>query len=148
MICGAPPFNGPTEYLIFQKIQNVDYDFPEDFDSDAKDLVTKLLRFNPKDRLGADDSIETRYHSIRNHPFFEGIKWNELFKCTPPEMKLPQDLQEDSQQQEFDIPDDIEPGLGQRQLRRILQMEFCGTSDSPSCELISYFLIHLLYFRF
>lgn len=130
MIAGVPPFRGGTEYLIFQKILNGDYSFPDGFDSRASDLISKLLRFNPKDRLGSDDTNETRYQSIRNHPFFEGISWNEnLHRQTPPEMQLPQNFEEDSTQNEYTIDDDIEPGLGERQLRRILQMEF-GSSES------------------
>lgn len=126
MLAGCPPFRGATEYLIFQKILNEDYDFPDNFDSRAKDLISKLLRFNPKDRLGSEDYNDSRYQSIRNHPFFDGIDWNEnLYRQTPPEMQLSQSFHdEDSRKNEYSISDDIEPGLGERQLRRILQMEF------------------------
>lgn len=135
MISGIPPFRGATEYLIFQKILNVEYDFPENFDPPAKDLVSKLLRFDPKERLGFEDSNEMRYHSIRNHSFFDDIDWNEnLYRQTPPEMQLPQSFQDDElKQNEYSIGDDIEPGLGERQLRRILQMEF-GALDSEQSE--------------
>lgn len=140
MIAGVPPFRGGTEYLIFQKILNGDYSFPDGFDSRASDLITKLLQFNPKERLGSDDTKETRYQSIRNHPFFNGISWNEnLYRQTPPEINMPRSVQEDdSVQEEYRIDDDIEPGLGERQLRRILQMEFgsseSDTKQSSSCK--------------
>lgn len=133
MLAGSTPFRGGTEYLIFQKILNGEFSFPNDFDSRASDLISKLLVFNPKDRLGSDDTKETRYQSIRNHSFFNGISWNEnLYRQTPPEMKLPQNCHEDdSTQNDYGIDDDVEPGLGERQLRRILQMEF-GSSKGDS----------------
>lgn len=143
LVAGVPPFNGPTEYLIFQKILSGEFDFPEGFDEQAKDLISKLLRFNPKERLGSEELNETRYHSIRSHPFFEGIKWKDLYQQTPPEMKLP----ENSQEEEFTFPDDIEPGLGKRQLRRILLEDFGSTDESTAasstCEYLSIAQSHL-----
>ena len=46
---------------------------------EAKDLITKLLDRNFKNRLGAYDVDD-----IKNHPFFEGIDWNNIKKQTPP----------------------------------------------------------------
>ena len=43
MIAGRFPFAGPSEYLIFEKIKRLDYEFPEGFDAEGKDLVQKLL---------------------------------------------------------------------------------------------------------
>lgn len=128
MISGQPPFRGATEYLIFQKILNGECSFPDEFDTHAKDLVLKLLRFNPKERLGSEDSNENRYLSIRSHPFFEGINWkDDLFRQKPPDMKLLNSLEVESRLEDFNV----EPGLGEKQLRRILQMEF-GSSESDN----------------
>lgn len=126
MISGQTLFRGATEYLIFQKILNGEYSFPDEFDAHAKDLVSKLLRFNPKDRLGSEDSNENRYYSIRSHPFFEGINWDDnLYQQKPPDMQLANNLEVESRLEDFNE----EPGLGEKQLRRILQMEF-GSSES------------------
>lgn len=76
MITGLTPFRAPSEYLIFQKITNLDYEFPENIDEDIKDLIEKLLVILPDDRLGASDSIP--YTSIRAHNFFKNINWNDL----------------------------------------------------------------------
>lgn len=43
MIAGKFPFNGLSEYLMWQKVKNLDYTFPEGFDETAKDLIQKLL---------------------------------------------------------------------------------------------------------
>lgn len=84
MIAGLPPFRSSTEYLIFQKIKCLDYNFPDGFCSCAKDLVQKLLVVDPSERLGAQDG-ET-YTSVRSHPFFEGIEFETLYKQTPPQI--------------------------------------------------------------
>lgn len=111
MLTGTPPFRAGSEYLIFQKITACEFEFPEMFDEDAKDLITKLLRFNPKERIGSENSSETRYCSIRKHRFFEGIKWESVRDTTPPEMKLPKKSNDsDEREDSFTISDDIEPG--------------------------------------
>ncbi|NXT66020.1 PDPK1 kinase, partial [Chaetops frenatus] len=43
LVAGLPPFRAGNEYLIFQKIIKLEYDFPEKFFPKAKDLVEKLL---------------------------------------------------------------------------------------------------------
>lgn len=43
ILAGRPPFQARTEYLMFQKIINLEYEFPLGFPPDAKDLVEKLL---------------------------------------------------------------------------------------------------------
>jgi 3-phosphoinositide dependent protein kinase-1 len=124
MLTGAPPFRAGSEYLIFQKITACEFDFPESFDEDAKDLITKLLRFDPKERLGSTDSKETLYCSIRKHRFFEGIKWEKVRETTPPEMKL-KSSESDEREDSFTISDDIEPGLCQkRETSLLLQGDF------------------------
>lgn len=41
---------------------------------EAQDLVKKLLKTNPQERLGYKS-----YEEIRTHPFFGDIKWEDLF---------------------------------------------------------------------
>lgn len=43
MIAGRFAFQGLSEYLTWQKIKQLDYTFPESFDTDAADLVRRLL---------------------------------------------------------------------------------------------------------
>lgn len=118
MISGLPPFRAATEFLIFQKILKMEYEFPEEFPTDAKDLVEKILVLDHSERLGSNDAGET-YESIRNHPFFDGIDWDNLFEVTPPTIcpYLP------AFEEEYNVPDDLEPGLGQEQLRRLWEID-------------------------
>ncbi|KAL8668568.1 MAG: hypothetical protein Q9168_006806 [Polycauliona sp. 1 TL-2023] len=80
LFAGRPPFKAGNEYLTFQKILNLEYGFPTGFPEVAKDLVERLLVLEPTSRL----SIE----HIKNHEFFEGVKWGrELWKQRPPKLQ-------------------------------------------------------------
>lgn len=47
MVSGLPPFRAINDYHTFQKIQKLDYSFPEGFPELSKDLVRRfLVRFN------------------------------------------------------------------------------------------------------
>ncbi|GEM12600.1 3-phosphoinositide dependent protein kinase-1 [Rhodotorula toruloides] len=70
MLAGRPPFQARTEYLMFQKIINLEYEFPLGFPADAKDLVEKLLVVDPKARLGGDPAKGNGIEQVKNHPFF------------------------------------------------------------------------------
>ncbi|KAI0518466.1 hypothetical protein F5B22DRAFT_635175 [Xylaria bambusicola] len=70
MLAGRPPFKGGSEYLTFQKIVNLDYEFPPGFPSAARDLVERLLVLDPARRL----TIE----HIKNHEFFDGQQFGKI----------------------------------------------------------------------
>ncbi|XP_013190729.1 3-phosphoinositide-dependent protein kinase 1 isoform X1 [Amyelois transitella] len=120
MISGLPPFRAATEFLIFQKILKLEYDFPEGFPADAKDLVEKLLVLDHSKRIGADDTGDT-YQSIRNHPFFAGIDWENILDQTPP--TISPYLPGGSFEEEYNIPDHLEPGLDNKQLLRLWEFD-------------------------
>ncbi|XP_063700254.1 3-phosphoinositide-dependent protein kinase 1-like [Culicoides brevitarsis] len=132
MLAGLPPFRAGSEYLIFRKVLNVEISFPEGFDAVAEDLVQKLIRLQPTERIGYSDT-GTQYDSIRNHPFFESICWDTLrTQCSPPIYPYLPGLESDTdQRRQYQVPDYIAPGLGEEQLRRLIGMEI-GTSDSYS----------------
>lgn len=80
MVTNIMPFNAPNEYLIYQKIQNLDYKFTEDFDLNAKDLVTSLIKLEPSERLGANDDLQNHgYLSISRHKFIHN--YNNEVEC-------------------------------------------------------------------
>lgn len=104
MLSGRFAFDAGNEYLTFQKIIKLDYEIPDgefdsrrmpktlkfrsflDFPQPAADLVTKLLKLKPLDRIGATDSKSELYKSIRSHEFFSGIDFDTLFTSTPPSL--------------------------------------------------------------
>lgn len=125
--CKKPAFgsNGENEYMVFQKIQNLDYNFPENIDKQAKDLIEKLLVVEPEKRLGMNDHPkENFYKSIRNHPFFNGVEFERIYTQSSPLLLL-SELKKDT----FYISDDIETGLGESQINRILQLDLTTSSS-------------------
>lgn len=80
LLAGRPPFKAGNEYQTFQKIVALDYEFPKGFPDVARDLVERLLVLDPARRL----SIE----HIKNHEFFDGIKWGRgLWQQKAPRLK-------------------------------------------------------------
>lgn len=80
LLTGRPPFKAVNEYLTFQKIVGLEYEFPPGFPPAAKDLVERLLVLDPQRRL----SIE----HIKNHEFFDGMRWGRgLWRVKAPRLK-------------------------------------------------------------
>ncbi|KAM7354814.1 phosphoinositide-dependent kinase 1 isoform 2-T2 [Cochliomyia hominivorax] len=132
MMSGLPPFRGANDYVIFKEIIACNLDFPQGFDKDAEDLVKKLLKLNPAERLGAQD-LNGRYESIRSHPFFKNIDFETVRQQTPPPISpfLPDLIKEE---EEFKICDNLEPGLDEKQMTRLLGMELGCISDDDISE--------------
>ncbi|KAJ4269742.1 serine/threonine protein kinase [Fusarium torreyae] len=80
LLAGRPPFKGGSEYLTFQKIVNLEYDFPAGFPSAARDLVERCLVLDPARRL----TIE----HIKNHEFFDGHPFGKgLWRSKAPRLR-------------------------------------------------------------
>ena len=86
LIVGHAPFHTDSNYSTFQLIEKCQFDFPDFVPNDAKDLISKLLVFEPTKRIGSGE-YDTGYPSIRNHPFFAGIDWNTLSTTPISELK-------------------------------------------------------------
>ncbi|XP_078273909.1 3-phosphoinositide-dependent protein kinase 1-like isoform X1 [Rhinoraja longicauda] len=84
LVAGLPPFRAGNEYLIFQKIIKLEYEFPEKFFPKAKDLVQKLLVSEHTKRLGCEEMGGCGL--LKAHPFFEPIAWENLHLQTPPKL--------------------------------------------------------------
>ena len=64
LITGFPPFNGESEYLIFEKSTEAKYIFPEGVVNDlAKDLIEEIIVVDPEKRPTIDE--------ILNHPYLK-----------------------------------------------------------------------------
>ncbi|KRY29194.1 3-phosphoinositide-dependent protein kinase 1, partial [Trichinella spiralis] len=135
MLSGLPPFRAANEYLIFQKINKLDYEFPDGFNTVAMDLVRKFLKIEPAERLG---SVERGgVAEVKNHPFFDGIDWNTLPMQKPPEMipYLP-GIASSGKMSSDEIEEalKLEPGLGDKQLTRLLGLNLFTPSSCSSVE--------------
>ena len=79
---GTTPFNQKKESEILENIKNVKYSFDNtDIPEDAKDLISKILVKDPKQRIGYNSKD---YSEIKNHPFFKGINFDDLEYESPP----------------------------------------------------------------
>lgn len=76
LLTGSPPFEGNNHAKIQQNILHKKLALPYYLSQDAKDLLTRFLRKDPKKRLG--------YHmpkdmgTIRAHRFFRKLDWKKL----------------------------------------------------------------------
>uniref|UniRef100_A0A8C2CG45 3-phosphoinositide-dependent protein kinase 1 n=1 Tax=Cyprinus carpio TaxID=7962 RepID=A0A8C2CG45_CYPCA len=84
LVAGLPPFRAGNEYLIFQKIIKLEYEFPEKFFPKAKDLVEQLLSLDPCKRIGCEEM--GGYGPLKSHPFFETVGWDDIHLQTPPKL--------------------------------------------------------------
>jgi len=130
MVTGMPPFVSQSEYLIFQKIQALNYSFHEGFDPQARDLVTKLLVPDPESRLGAGQQCQG-YTDIKNHSFFKGIDFDSLHLSTPP--GVPEGLVGDPNARDsvWERYPDMQTGLGSDSMSRLLkeQIDSGGSTE-------------------
>ncbi|XP_037110650.1 ribosomal protein S6 kinase beta-2-like isoform X1 [Syngnathus acus] len=98
MMTGSPPFTAENRKKTIDKILKCKLNLPPYLTIDAKDLIKKLLKKNPAQRLG---SSKADCDDIKRHPFFKQIKWDELLnKRVEPPYK-PQ-LQSDEDISQFD----------------------------------------------
>ena len=78
MFTGRVPFKGEHDFQTFKLILSRTLQFPSEMDSDTKNLIDGLLALDPKERLGSD------IQQLKNHKFFKGIDFNNLYKKKPP----------------------------------------------------------------
>ncbi|KAL8995295.1 MAG: hypothetical protein Q9169_004939 [Polycauliona sp. 2 TL-2023] len=78
MLAGASPFRAPNDAKIQEKIVKTKLVLPFFMSVDAKDLLTRLLRKKPKERLGA--RMPKDLQIIKGHRFFRKIEWHKLQK--------------------------------------------------------------------
>jgi serine/threonine protein kinase len=83
MLTGAPPYFSPIREVMLKSIEKGKLTFPKWVSEVARDLISKLMIRDTKTRLG---SGENGVEEIKNHPFFQGIDWNDVLlrKLKPP----------------------------------------------------------------
>ncbi|KAL1483140.1 hypothetical protein MTO96_002208 [Rhipicephalus appendiculatus] len=129
MISGLPPFRASNEYLTFQKILKLKYEFPDGFNPVVRDLVENLLVLDPTQRLGA--ATRGGYPVLKQHEFFTEVRWEKLPEMDPPKMLpfLPGTSSNEELRSHYCVPDDLEPGLDDKQMTRLLGLAF--DDDAP-----------------
>ncbi len=61
LVTAKEPFEGDDIFKVRENILKLKIDWPKDINSDAKDLIKKILKLEPKERLSLED--------ILKHPF-------------------------------------------------------------------------------
>ncbi|KAJ2113698.1 hypothetical protein IW146_003655 [Coemansia sp. RSA 922] len=85
MLTGAVPFKGKAPEKVAKNIANTKVNYPPYMTPDARDLIIRLLRKKPEQRLGyGANGVE----KIKKHRFFRKVNWERLEKdhgsLTPP----------------------------------------------------------------
>ena len=83
MLVGKAPFRIPKGSYLTADLYKKKITIPETITPEAKDLISKLLVPNPKNRLGhGKDGAK----NIKDHSYFEGINWEDAWnrKLEPP----------------------------------------------------------------
>ena len=73
---GVPPFHADTPERVFDNIVSRRIDWHEnelDISPQARNLMDRLMCYDPTKRLGANGAQE-----VKAHPFFEGIEWETI----------------------------------------------------------------------
>ena len=78
LLTGSSPFQANNDMKIREKITKAKLTLPYFLSADAKDLLTRLLRKEPKKRLGSH--MPKDMQTIKNHRFFRKINWSKLHK--------------------------------------------------------------------
>jgi calcium/calmodulin-dependent protein kinase I len=77
LLCGYPPFYSENDAQLFESILNGNYHFHspywDNISADAKDLISKLLVVDPKDRLTAADALQHKWLKVGSSDNIEKI---------------------------------------------------------------------------
>lgn len=76
LMTGSPPFRGHNNAKIQENIVKQKLNVPFFLSPDAKDLLLRLLRKEPRKRLGAN--MPKDLETIKKHRFFRKIDWRRL----------------------------------------------------------------------
>lgn len=78
-LVGCVPFISDTPEGLFDHVIHDNIEWPTDEDwplpKEPKDLITKLLQRNPKERLGTGGAME-----VKSHPFLNDVCWEDLLR--------------------------------------------------------------------
>lgn len=112
LLTGSSPFHANNEAKIKEKILKAKLILPYFLSADAKDLLTRFLRKEPKKRLGA--CMPRDLQVIKSHRFFRKIDWERL------------------ERRELEPP--IKPLITDPELAENFSADFTDLAISPRCD--------------
>jgi len=82
MLFGFTPFASSTQSGLFENVLHQEVEFPEriPISKNCRDFIRKLLKPDPKKRLGAVDGAP----DLKNHNFYSGVKFSYIRNLRPP----------------------------------------------------------------
>ena len=80
LLAGRPPFVGETEQSIKSNIIKMKINWPNNIDSDASDLISKILKYNPDERISLEQMLL--------HPFFTKFFPNAYSSLIKPDQSI------------------------------------------------------------
>ena len=80
LIVGRPPFCGETEQKVRYNILKMKINWPNNIDSDAADLISKILKYNPDERISLEQMLL--------HPFFTKFFPNAISTLIKPDKSI------------------------------------------------------------
>lgn len=113
MLVGRPPFQGMSQYLIFEQIRQCTISFPNGTDSEGQDFVRKLLVADPQTRLGAGEvGSDNDLAALKSHPFISRFDIENILNIPVPYNDWPKkDEKKSSDAEDEEENEDIEIGL-------------------------------------
>jgi serine/threonine protein kinase len=75
MLTGLPPFYAKKKSDVYENIKFKNPTFYKFHSLEAVDLISRLLKKDPKKRLGSKNGAE----EIKSHPFFADIDWDKMY---------------------------------------------------------------------
>ncbi|KAI3386276.1 hypothetical protein SNEBB_007618 [Seison nebaliae] len=83
MLIGQSPFDDKSKIQMYENIVAGKYSWPFTVDTNAKDIVKKLLTIDVTRRLGA---MRGGAEDVKKHKWFKGINWNDVYskRLKPP----------------------------------------------------------------
>ncbi|KAI1658118.1 protein kinase [Daldinia decipiens] len=130
MLTGLPPFYDEDHSKIRQKILSQPVRFPDSFAPIAKDMITKLLNRNPKQRLGANEGAS----EVKSHPFFDGVNWNKVLRRKYTPVFRPRFISSSFKQYGLNTPPEKKDDFVSLWIPPLESTKAPGTSNPPSQE--------------
>ena len=86
LLVGVPPYYTDNQDQIFKNIQKGDLYIPPFVSEKAQNLIRKLLKRNPNERLGSKRDVD----EIKEDEYFSDVNWQKVYerKYKPPQIYL------------------------------------------------------------